>query len=99
MEMAISSAPAWSIRAIARHLAVAASTVSRELRRHMVKTGRGYGPTREFKYHSGVAHHHTMRARRKGRAGKLDHGELRDLVVAALNEKHSPQQVAGRLRM
>src|SRR5690606_16502797 len=84
IEMAINSTPAWSMRAIAAHLAVAVSTVARDLRRHRVETGRGYGPTREFKYHSGVAHHHTMRARRKGRAGKLDHGELRGLVVAAL---------------
>lgn len=99
IEMAINSTPAWSIRAIARHLAVAASTVSRELRRHQVETGLGRGLTREFKYLAGVAHHHTMRARRRARAGKLDHGNLRDLVVAALNEKYSPQQVTGRLRM
>lgn len=99
IEMAINSSPAWSLRAIAVHLAVAVSTVSREIRRHRVETGRGYGPTREFKYHSGVAHHRTMQARRKGRAGKLDHGDLRGLVIAALNEKYSPQQVAGRLRM
>lgn len=99
IEMAISSTPAWSIRAIAKHLEVAPSTVSRELRRYPVETGRGRGATREFKYHAGVAHHHTMRIRRGGRSSKLDQPRLRALVVAGLNEKHSPQQVAGRLRM
>lgn len=99
IEMATSSTPAWSMRAIAKHLEVAASTVSRELRRHPVESGRGRGATREFKYHAGVSHHHAMRDRRRFRSGKLDQEGLRTLVIAGLNEKHSPQQVAGRLRM
>jgi hypothetical protein len=99
IEMAVSSTPTWSVRAIAKHLGVAASTVSRELRRHPIETGRGRGATREFKYHAGIAHHHSMRLRRACRSGKLEQPGLRALVVAGLNEKHSPQQVAGRLRM
>jgi len=99
IEMAINSMPAWSMRAIGRHLGVAASTVSRELARHRVETGRGRGALRESKYHAGVAHHHTMRSRVRTRPGKLDWHELRSLVVLSLNEKHSPQQVAGRQRM
>ncbi|MFV0433840.1 MAG: IS30 family transposase [Leucobacter sp.] len=98
IEMAINSTPAWTIRGIARHLNVAASTVSREIRRHAIESGRGRGETREFRYHSGVAHHHALRDRRRLRSGKLDSAELRAVVIAALNEKHSPQQVAGRLR-
>ena len=99
IEMAISATPTWSIRAIAKHLNVAPSTVSRELRRHLVETGRGRGATRELKYHAGIAHHHTMTRRRRSRSNKLEQPELRALVIAGLNEKHSPQQVAGRLRM
>lgn len=96
--MATNSTPAWTIRGIAKHLGVSASTVSRELRRHAVESGRGRGATREHRYHSGVAHHHALRARHRSRSGKLENAELRALVIAGLNEKHSPQQVAGRLR-
>lgn len=99
IEMAVNSAPAWSVRAIGRHLGVSASTVSREIRRHQVESGRGRGLSRESRYHAGVAHHHSMRSRVRSRPGKLEQGQLRSLVVASLNEKYSPQQVAGRLRM
>ena len=99
IEMAISSTPGWSIRSIGRHLGVAASTISRELGRHRVETGRGRGVSRETSYHAGVAHHHTMRSRVRTWTGKLESHELRSLVVASLNEKHSPQQVAGRQRI
>lgn len=99
IEMAINSTPAWSIRAIGRHLGVAASSVSRELGRYRVPTGRGRGPSRETRYHAGVAHHHAMGSRVRTRAGKLEGHELRSLVVSGLNEKHSPQQVAGRQRI
>lgn len=99
IEMAINSTPGWSIRSIGRHLGVAASTISRELGRHRVETGRGRGASRETSYHAGVAHHHTIRSRVRTRAGKLECHELRSLVVASLNEKHSPQQVAGRQRI
>jgi hypothetical protein len=40
IEMGSNSMPALSIRAIGRHLGVAPSTVSRELKRHRVETGR-----------------------------------------------------------
>lgn len=99
IEMAINSTPAWSVRAISRHLGVAASTVSRELGRYRVHIGRGRGSSRETRYHGGIAHHHAMSSRGRTRAGKLEDQQLRSLVVSGLNEKHSPQQVAGRQRM
>ena len=99
IEMTINSTPAWSIRAIGGHLGVAASTISRELGRHRIETGRGRGGSRETRYHAGVAHHHTMRSRVRTRLLKLDCPELRSLVVTGLNEERSPQQIAGRQRM
>jgi len=77
IEMAINSMPAWSIRAIGRHLGVAASTVSRELGRHRVETGRGRGASREARHHAGVAHHNTMRSRVRTRARAFDAGRVR----------------------
>ena len=99
IEMAINSTPVWTIRGIAKQLDVAASTVSREIRRHAIESGRGRGATREYRYHAGVAHHHALRARQRSRSGKLESTALRAFVIAGLNERHSPQQVAGRLRM
>lgn len=77
------------MRAIARVLGVAASTVSREIARGM----------RRGHYDPGWAQSQADRARRRARKVKLAAGtELRELVVAGLNQRHSPQQVARRLR-
>ncbi len=42
--------------------------------RHQVETGRGRRPSRESRYHAGVAHHHSMQSRRRSRPSKLDAG-------------------------
>ncbi len=62
-----------------RRLGIAASTISRELGRHRVKTGRGRGESRETRYHARVAHHHTMRSCVRTRPLKLDCHALRSL--------------------
>lgn len=79
-----------SMRAIAAELGIAASSVSRELRRADTTGGR---------YNAGVAHHSAVIARSRVRAGKLCDPWLRATVVAGLNAKHSPVQVSSRLRL
>lgn len=79
----------WSLRAIARALGVAPSTVSREVAR-----GCHHG-----RYDPGWSQRRAERCRRRPRPGKLVAGsELRRRVVAGLDQRHSPQQVACRLR-
>lgn len=82
-----------SIRGIASELGVAASTVSRELTGHHVRHGR------DRKYVAEIAHYRALAARPRPRPGKLADPALRARVVAGLNRKHSPQQVAQRLRV
>jgi IS30 family transposase len=83
-----------SIRAIAAELAVAPSTVSRELRQHRM-TRRGAVP----RYDADVAHFAALVGRARTRDGKLTDPRLRRSVVEELNRKSSPQQVAGRLKL
>lgn len=81
-------------RAIARLLGVAPSTVSREIARRSVRCRKGAA------YDAGVAHQSASDARRRRRPRKLDvQHELRRHVIGLLNQKHSPEQVAGRLRL
>lgn len=82
-----------SMRRIATALGVAASTVSRELKRHALSHAR------EARYLSAVAHHRTLLARPRPRPGKLTDPWLRETVITGLNTKHSPQQIARRLRL
>lgn len=82
-----------TMRAIARGLAVAASTVSRELAAHCFTHG---GQSR---YDARLAHHQAVAKRSRHRAGKLDCTKLRREVITRLNLKFSPQQVAGQLRV
>lgn len=82
-----------SMRRIAAELGVAASTVSRELTRHSLT--HAHIP----RYLSDVAHHRALLARSRPRPGKLSDPWLRESVIAGLNAKHSPQQIAHRLRL
>ncbi|XPP27300.1 MAG: IS30 family transposase [Leucobacter sp.] len=85
--------PPLSVRAIARELSVAASTVSREIRAHRVRHWQ------QQHYDAEIAHYRALAARPRSRPGKLEHPPLRDAVVSRLNDKYSPQQVAGELAL
>lgn len=81
------------VRAIARQLVVSPSTVSREIRGHrVVHWSRGY-------YDAELAHYQALTVRPRPRVAKLDGTELRAAVVSRLNDKFSPQQVAGELKL
>ncbi|WP_094770364.1 IS30 family transposase [Microbacterium gorillae] len=85
--------PPVSIRKIAGELGVAPSTISRELRAHRVKFHAG-----QWRYHAEAAHQVALRDRERVRPRRLDDPVLRDAVVARLNDKLSPQQVAAELK-
>jgi IS30 family transposase len=93
IQAARSLAAPVSIRGIASELGVAPSTVSREIAAHSVRHGR------DRRYVAEVAHYRALAARPRSRPGKLADPGLRARVVAGLNQKHSPQQVAHRLRV
>lgn len=80
------------VREIARRLARAPSTVSRELRRHLKPHDKGV-------YDGDLAHARARNNARRQRAGVLfgDH-KLRDLVQAKLEDTWSPQQIGAWLR-
>jgi len=92
IQAALASPTPWGVRAIARELGVSASTVSREIRAHRVRHW-----DRLF-YDAGVAHYRALRSRPRYRVGKLADPALRAEVVSRLNERYSPQQVAGELK-
>lgn len=79
-----------SQRVIAAELGTTAATVSRELARGCGGDG----------YQARVAHRRMLERGRRPKVGKLDPGTvLRGEVVSRLNLKHSPQQIAARLRI
>jgi IS30 family transposase len=82
----------WSQAAIARKLERHPSTISRELRRNRtVRSGAGYG--------AGNAQSRADARARRPKAGKLaTHPRLRQEVQDRLNDDHSPEQIARRLR-
>ncbi|MBK0418925.1 IS30 family transposase [Leucobacter sp. CSA1] len=82
-----------SMRGIASELGVAPSTVSREIIAHGVRHGR------DRQYVAEVAHYRALAARPRPHPGKLADPVVRARVVTGLNQKHSPQQVAHRLRV
>ena len=81
------------VRAIARELRVHPSTVSREIRGHQLRHWE-----RHY-YDAEVAHYRAIIRRPRTRPGKLSDPLLRVEVVSRLNNKFSPQQVAGELRV
>nr|WP_053383349.1 IS30 family transposase [Leucobacter celer] len=93
IQAARSLASPLSVRGIASELGVAPSTVSREITAHGVRHGS------DRQYVAEVAHYRALAARPRPRPGKLSDPVLRARVVAGLNQKHSPQQVAHRLRV
>lgn len=102
IEVALASPEPWSLRRIARHLQVNVSTISREVKHHQTqrvnfqqREPKPYG----FAYQADAAHYAVVKERRAPRPRKLDDPFLRDQVIAGLNNKLSPQQVAGRLRV
>jgi IS30 family transposase len=81
-----------SMRQIAGMIGVAASTVSREI------AGARLVYRSQWRYEAGIAHQIASDRRRRPKARRLDeHPELRQAVVEQLNQRFSPQQVAGRL--
>lgn len=93
IQAGLAMSPPLSVRAIARELSVASSTVSREIRAHRVRHWQ------QYHYDAEIAHYRALAARPRSRPGKLEHPPLRDAVVSRLNDKYSPQQVAGELAL
>lgn len=95
IQAGLQSNPPLSVRAIAAQIGVSHSTVSREITRHRVAFG-----VQEPRYSAAGAHGRAlvMQAHKEHRRKRLDDPWLRAYVVNALNDKYSPQQIAGRLR-
>ncbi len=79
----------YSIRAIARELGRAPSTISRELRRNLRPTGR---------YVPGIAHSYAVARRRRSRRNARIGPETWEVVDRYLRMDWSPEQVSGFLR-
>jgi IS30 family transposase len=91
-EIAVGLAAGYSVRAIARELQRAPSTVSREVRRNRA-TGankKGYRATLAQKKAE-------QRARRPKTARLAAHPQLRAAVQSMLEQRMSPEQISGRL--
>src|SRR5689334_4170901 len=100
-----------SIRAIARRLGRAPTTVMREIDRHGRGNGRyraryrfgaswrgGWDP--QPCYRASTAHARAHRSARRSAPGKLaTNARLHDEVQARLDEQHSPAQISRRLRL
>ncbi|WP_373566490.1 IS30 family transposase [Rhodococcus sp. 11-3] len=82
-----------SIRAIAAELGRAPSTIARELEAHSVTD---WG---ESHYDAELAHYRALTQRPRPRPAKLAGPALRGRVVALLNHRFSPQQVAAELQI
>lgn len=80
---------------VARRVGVSRSTISRELSRRPHLTYRS-----SRRYDAEIADHHARMLRARARASKLDTNvSLRQAVREGLNDRFSPQQIAGRLPM
>lgn len=98
IQAGLQSSPALSIRAIAAQLGVAASTVSREVQRHRLTEFDRSSPVPVYSAAAAHGRASMTQARKKHRQKRLDDPWLRAHVINGLNDKYSPEQVAGRLR-
>jgi len=90
-ELARLSEAGHSVREVARQMGRAPSTISRELRRNRDRSGR-YLPER--------AHRLAWERQRRPKRSKIARDpRLRALVQSMLDERYSPDQIAGRLRV
>lgn len=89
------------VREIGRRLGRSASTISRELarpRRPEGEAGRPRGRARS--YQPEACHQAAMAARERGRESRLaGNPVLREWVQDRLDERYSPEQISGRLRI
>jgi IS30 family transposase len=111
-EISLGVAAKESVREIARRLGRAPSTISREIKRNS-KAGRGHyrpqyrfgaswrgGPERKPVYKPSAAQARSQRRARRPKRGKLAGNErLRAEVQTRLDQQHSPEQIAVRLRL
>ncbi|ANZ27876.1 transposase [Rhodococcus sp. WB1] len=93
IQAALSLPQPLSIRAIAAELGRAPSTIARELEAHSVTD---WG---ESHYDAELAHYRALTQRPRPRPAKLAGPALRGRVVALLNHRFSPQQVAAELQI
>jgi IS30 family transposase len=95
-EIAVLQAQDLSNAEIARRVGVHRSTIGREL-----AAGSSFRPQRRPKYRASVAQAAAdRRASREHRPGKLaKNPALAAVVTAGLEEEHSPEQIAARLKM
>lgn len=110
-EISLGVAAQESVRDIARRLGRAPSTISREIKNNS-SAGRGRyraqyrfgahwrgGPLRRPRYTPTAAHARSQRRARRPKLGKLaGNHRLRVEVQTRLDEQHSPEQIAARLR-
>ncbi|WP_188484834.1 helix-turn-helix domain-containing protein, partial [Cellulomonas carbonis] len=96
IQAGLQSTPPLSMRTIATQLGVAPSTVSREIRRNRIIE---YDKSSPHPVYSAAGAHgrtYARQARKEHRSKRLDNPWLRAHVINGLNDKCSPEQVAGR---
>jgi IS30 family transposase len=89
------------VRAIARRTGRSASTISRELRRpQRVPGAAGRPAARRPGYQPEACHQAAIRARARPRPSRLAQDpRLREWVQTHLDQRYSPEQIAGRIRV
>jgi IS30 family transposase len=90
-EIAIGLVLDLSLREIGRRIGRNASTISREVRRDGVRDAGGH-------YRAVPAHRASEARARRPKRRKLEHEPLRQRVEVELDQKWSPEEIAGRLR-
>jgi transposase, IS30 family len=110
-EIALAVAGQESVRSIAKRLKRAPSTIWREIHNNSSNGRNRYrpqyrfgvswrgGPQRRPQYKATAAQARSQRRARRPKPGKLaGNAVLRELVQTRLDEQHSPEQIAARLR-